>query len=144
MLTRPSRRRPLSGQKTLTILNLHISKIDTRNETGPTPSYGLGSIPNNSADVCGFLEPAESDHYWKIRLYGAFSIPHKTLDLRPTDQNCHHETGLHLEFVDWRSTQSNHEVHHRRILLKERPAACHLGQQKRGINDIMSDHPLSS
>ena len=76
---------------------------------GPTLLWGPGSIPNNWADVCGFLTPPESDRYCKIRLHGAFSMPHKTLGLRPTDQSCHHETWLHLEFVDWRSAQLHHE-----------------------------------
>ena len=75
---------------------------------GPTPLWGPGSIPNNWADVCGFLKPRNSDRYCKVRKDGAFSIPRKALGLRPTDQSCHHETGLHLDFVDWRSTQSHH------------------------------------
>ena len=97
---------------------------------GPTPLWGPGSIPNNWADVCGFLEPPDSDGYWKVRIHGAFSTPHKTPGLRPTDQSCHHETWFHLEFVDWRSTQSHHEEHDRRILLKERSMACPYGSKK--------------
>ena len=104
----------------------------------------LDRSPSNWADVCGFLKPPEPDRYWKARLHGAFCIPHKTLGLRPTDQSCHHETWLHLDFVDWRSTQSHHEEHDRRILLKERPAPYHHWQQKRRISEIMSDHSLSS
>ena len=73
-----------------------------------------------------------------------FSIPHKTPGLRPTDRSCHHETWLHLEFVDWRSTQSHHEEHDRRILLKERPTACPYGQQKRRTSEVMSDQSPSS
>ena len=112
---------------------------------GPTPLWGAGSIPNNWADVCGFLELPDSDRYWKVRMHGAFSIPTKQNSrLRPTDQSCHHETWLHLDFVDWRSAQSHHDRQDRRILLKERPAPHHYGQQKRCINDIMSDHSLSS
>ena len=103
-----------------------------------------GSIPGCWADVCGFLKPPESDQYWKVRLHGAFSIPHKAPGLRPTDQSCHHETWLHLEFVDWRSAQSRHEGHDRRILLKERPVPYHYGKQKGHISDVMSDHSLSS
>ena len=53
------------------------------------------------------------------------------LGLRPTDQSCHHETWLHLDFVDWRNTQSHHEEPDRRILLKERPTPYHYGQQKK-------------
>ena len=107
---------------------------------GPKPLLGPVSIPGNWADVCGFLKPPESDGYWKVRFHGAFSTPHKPLSLRPTDQSCHHETWFHLEFVDWRGAQSHHEGHDRRILLKERPAPYHHGQQKRRISDIMSDH----
>ena len=58
-----------------------------------------GSIPGNWADVCGFLEPPESDRHWKGRLHGAFSTPHEAL--RPNDQSCHHEAWLHLAFVEW-------------------------------------------
>ena len=111
---------------------------------GPTPLWGPGSIPNNWADVCGFLKPPGSDRYWKVRMHGAFSIPRKVLGLRPKDQSCHHETWLHLDFVDWRNTRSQHGEHDRRILLKERPAPPHLGAQKRRISDIRSDHSLSS
>ena len=91
---------------------------------GPTPLWGPGSIPNNWADVCGFLKPPGSDRYWKVRMHGAFSIPRKNLVLRPNDQSCHRETRLHLDFVDWRSTQSQHDEHDRRIFLKGRPTAC--------------------
>ena len=199
MLSRASfRRPPLSGQKTFTVLSLHITNVHAKKRgiakkliltiraivigqhvhlvagdfngtawrcsnrntistideafadfalptpPGPTPLWGPGSIPNNWADVCGFLKPPDSDRYWKVRIQGAFSIPHKTPGLRTTDQSCHHETRLHLEFVDWRSTQSHHEEHDRRILLKERPTACPNGQQKRRISEVMSDQSLSS
>ena len=76
-------------------------------------------------------------------MHGALSIPRKALGLRQTDQS-HHETWLHFEFVDWRSTQSHHEEHDLQILLKERPTACPSGQQKRRISEVMSDHSLSS
>ena len=87
-------------------------------------------MPDNWADVCGFLEPPGSGRYWLVLIHGAFSI-------RTTDQSCH-ETWLHLELVDWRSTQSHHEEHDRRILLKERPTACPFGQQKRRIGEVTS------
>ena len=74
----------------------------------------------------------------------SFSIPRKTLGLRPTDQSCHHETWLHQDFVDWRNSQSHHEEPDRRMLLKERPEPHHQGAKKRRISDIMSDHSLSS
>ena len=190
------RRPPLSGQKTFTVLSLHVSNIcakkkrgiaknliltiraimidqqidlvaDDFNGTawrcsnrdnissvdeafadcalpmplGPTPLWGSRSIPNHWADVRGFLEPPDSDRYCKVRMQGALSIPRKTLS---PDQSCHHETWLHLDFVDWRSTQSHHEEPNRRILLKERPMACSHGQQQRRIRDVMSDHSLSS
>ena len=31
---------------------------------GPTPLWGPGSILGNLGDVCGFLEPPESDQHW--------------------------------------------------------------------------------
>ena len=45
------------------------------------------------------IEPKQQ---WKVRMHGAFSIPRKTLGLRPTDQSCHHEkkvTGVQEEGV---------------------------------------------
>ena len=192
------RRRPLSGQKTFTVLSPHISSIyakkrviakkliltisaimlgqhvdlvagdfswtawrcSNRNNIssieeafadcalptplGPAPLWGPGSIPGCWADVSGFLKPPESsDRHWKVRLHGAFSIPHKALGLRPTHQSCQHETWLHPEFVDWCSTQSHYEEHDRRIVIKERLAPYQHGQQKRRISHIMSDHSLS-
>ena len=69
---------------------------------GLTPLWGPRSIPGCWADVCRFLEPPEPDRYWKVRLHGAFAIPYETPGLSPTDQNCHNETWLHLDFVDLR------------------------------------------
>ena len=86
---------------------------------GPKPLWGLGSIPNNWADVCGFLKPPDSQRFWKANKHGAFSIPRKTLGLRPNDQSCHHETWLHLHFVDRSNTWSKQEVYEQRISLKK-------------------------
>ena len=33
---------------------------------GPTPLWGPGSIPNNWADVCGFLKLPGSQRFWKV------------------------------------------------------------------------------
>ena len=74
--------------------------------TGSTPLWGPGSIPDNWADLCGFLKPPCSDRFWKANKLGALSIPRRTLGLRPADQSCHHETWLHLDFVDWSNTWS--------------------------------------
>ena len=48
---------------------------------GPTPLWGPGSIPNNWADVCGFLRPPDSDRYWKVRIRRCFL--HPTQNSRP-------------------------------------------------------------
>ena len=41
-----------------------ISEFKVENTPpGPTPLCKLGSIPNNWADVCGFLKPPDSDRY---------------------------------------------------------------------------------
>ena len=77
-------------------------------------------------------------------MHGAFSIPRKVLGPRPNDQSRHHETWLHLDFVDWRNTRSQHGKHGRRIFLKERPVPPHQGAQKWRISGIMSYHSLSS
>ena len=111
---------------------------------GRTPLWGPGSIPDMWADVCGFLKPPGSDRYWKVRTHGAFSIPRTALGLRPTDQSCHHETWLHLDFVDWRNTWEPQGEHSRHISLKERPASFHHGQQIRRMSEVTSDHSLSS
>ena len=59
---------------------------------------------------------------WKVHERGAFSIPRKMLGLRPTCQSCHHETWLHLDFVDWNNRWSKHDVYEQNISFKERPA----------------------
>ena len=111
---------------------------------GPTPQWVPGSIPDNWADVCGFLKPPGSQRFWKVHKHGAFSIPRKSLGLRPTHQNCHHETWLHLDFIDWSNTWSKQGAYEPRISLKERSAECSYGNPKRRISEIMSDHSLSS
>ena len=103
------------------------------------PHTNLGSIPDNWADVCGFLKPPGSHRFWKVHKHGAFSIPGKTLGLRPSDQSCHHETWLHLDFVDWNNRWSKQDVYEQHISLKERLADC-----KRRVGEVMSDHSLSS
>ena len=89
----------------------------------PTPLWGPRSIPNNWADVCGFLKPPDSQRFWKVNKHGVFSIPRQALGLRPSDQSCHHVTWLHLHFVDW-NNKWNHQTHYNgNICLKERPAS---------------------
>ena len=112
---------------------------------GPAPLWEPGSIPGCWADVLRVPDTARVRPAMESPTSRALSSnPHKALGLRPTDQSCHREIWLHLDFVDWRSAQSHHDRQDRRILLKERPAPYHYGQQKRCINDIMSDHSLSS
>ena len=90
---------------------------------GTTPLCGPGSILDNWADFCGFLKPPGSQKFWKVSKHVTFSIPRQALGLRANNQSCHHETWLHLHFVDW-SNQWNHQAHHNRnIRLKERPAS---------------------
>ena len=127
------RRPPVSGQKYFGVT-----------PPGPTPLWGLGSIPDYWADVCGFLKPLGSQRSWKVNEHGAFSIPWKSLGLRPTDQSCHHETWGHLVFVNWSNTWSRQNAYEPRISLKERPAEGGYGNPKRRISEVMSDHSLSS
>ena len=46
---------------------------------GPTPLWRPGSVPNNWADVCGFLKPPGSQRFWKVNKHGAFSILRQAL-----------------------------------------------------------------
>ena len=110
----------------------------------PPPLWGPGSIPNNWADVCGFLKPPGSHRFWKVNKHGAFSVPRQALGLRSSDQSCHHETWLHLHFADW-SNQWNHQAHYNgNIRFKERPASSGNRAPKRNISEVLSDHSLSS
>ena len=85
-----------------------------------------------------------SQRFGKVNKHGAFSIPRQALDLRSSDQSCHHETWLHLQFVEW-SNQWNHEAHYNgNIRLKERPASSGNRAPKRNISEVLSDHSLSS
>ena len=69
---------------------------------GPPPLWRPGSIPNIWADFCGFLKPPGSQRFWKVSKHGAFLLYlGQALGLRPSDQSFHHETWLHLHFVDW-------------------------------------------
>ena len=111
---------------------------------GPTQLWGPGSNPGNWADVCGFLKPPESDRQCQVRLHGAFSSSCDVLGLRPTDQSCHHEAWLHLDFVGWHDIQPQREKPCQRGLLKERSSPYHYGRKSGRISEIMSDHSLSS
>ena len=48
----------------------------------PTPLWGLGGVPGEWADVCGFLKPPESETEWQVRMHGGYTIPYSTLRLR--------------------------------------------------------------
>ena len=110
----------------------------------PPPLWGPGSIPDNWADVCGFLKPPGSQKFWKVSKHGALSIPRQALGLRADDQSCHQETWLHLHFVDW-SNQWNHKARYNgNIRLTERPTNSGNRAPKRHICEVLSDHSLSS
>ena len=143
MLSRASfRRQLLSGQKTFTVLSLHIINIydkkrgigkkliltiravmldekvdlvagdfngaawrrDIRNNTStieenfadsalPMPP-GLPTVVDpqtTGLTSVGSSKQPESDRHWKVRLHGAFSIPHEALGILATNRSCHHE-----------------------------------------------------
>ena len=111
---------------------------------GPHTFVGPGSIPDNWVDVCGFLKPPGSKKFWKVNKHGAFSFPRQALGLRTHDQSCHHETWLHLYFVEW-SDQWNHQARHNgNIRLTERPAHAANRAPKRNICEVLRDHSNSS
>ena len=82
---------------------LALSKKDSQIRayqcTRPNTVVEPGAIPGAWTDVCGFIKSTDSCENWKVRLHGAFTIPHDTLDLHPKDQSCHHEVWLHLDLV---------------------------------------------
>ena len=66
-----------------------------------------------------------------VRQHGAFPIPHEALGIRQTDQSCHHEVWLHMDFVERRNGQAHREKHEeRRLLLKERSAPYNYNKLK--------------
>ena len=112
---------------------------------GPTPLWGHGSILDNWSDVCGFLKPHVSHRFWKVHKHGALSTPRKTLGLRPNDQSCHHETWLHLYFVDWSKPSALRGMENAsKATMKTDLQLVHTGTKKRRVGEVMSDHPLSS
>ena len=88
-------------------------------------------------------QTTSSQRFWKVSMVHFPSLG-KTLGLRPNDQSCHHETWLHLPFVDWNNKWSNQAYHNGNIHFKERPAGSSFGTRKRNISNVMSDHSLSS
>ena len=93
---------------TLSIIEEAFADCDLPLPLGSTPLWGPGAVPGTWLDVCGFIKPPDSSERWRVR------------SIRQTDQSCHHEVWLHLDFVERRSGQSHHERHERQILLKER------------------------
>ena len=109
----------------LSILEKAFVDFDLPMPPNPTPLWGPGAVPGTWSDVCGFIKPPDSNERWSVRQHGAFAIRHEALSTRQTDQSCHHGVCLHLDFVEWRSSQSHHERHVQRILWKERSAPYH-------------------
>ena len=107
---------------------------------GLPPLSVPGTVLGTWSDVCGFIKHPDSHKLWRVRQHNAFSILHEALGIWQTDQRCHHEVWLHLDFVEQRCSQSHHVRHDQRILLKERSAPYHYSEQKGHI----SDHSLSS
>ena len=86
----------------------------------PTPLWGLGAVPGEWADVCGFI-------------------------VRPNSHvlSCLHEVWLHQDFVDDRYAHGSRKSHDRHIFLKEK-SRPYSPTKERGRYDDGSDHSLSS
>ena len=106
--------------------------------SGPTPLWGPGSIPNNWADVGGFLEPRGSDSYWNVRMHGAFSIPRKTLVYVQTIK-----VAIMRHGSIWISSIGA-AVNHSMMSMTDEFSSKNVLHQKRRISEVMSDHSLSS
>ena len=92
--------------------------------------WGRGAVPGAWSDVCGFIKPPDSNERRRVRQYGAFTIHHEPLNIRQTDQNCHHEVWHHLDFVERRSSQSHHGRHESTNSLEGTFSAVPLQQTK--------------
>ena len=103
------------GKDNLSTIDEAFTDCALLTPTGSSPLWGPGSIPDKWAHVCGFLKLPGSQRSWKVNKHGAFSIPRKTLGLRANDQSCHHETWLHLDFVDRSNTWSRRNAYEPRI-----------------------------
>ena len=90
----------VSKTTSVLLMNLYMDSI-LPTALALQPRWGLGSIPDKWADVCGFLNPPGSQRFWKVNGHDTFSIPRKSIGLRTTDQSCHRETWPHSFFVDW-------------------------------------------
>ena len=119
-----------AAKTTSALLTKHLWTVSCPRHRAPHQCGDLDPIPDNWADVCGFLKPPGSQQSWKVDKHGEFSIPRKSLGLCPNDQSCHHEAWLHLHFVDWSNRWSKQDDYDRHISLKERPAACSYGSPK--------------
>ena len=75
-------------------------------------------------------ESLGSQRCWKVNKHGSFSIPRKSFGPRHTDQSWHHETWLHLDFVDWSTTWSRQNTYEPRISLEERARGWWLWQSQ--------------
>ena len=72
-------------ETTLVLLTKHLQTVRCRRRRAVHHCGDQDRSQDNWADVCGFLKRPDSDRYWKVRTDGAFSIPRKSLGLRPTD-----------------------------------------------------------
>ena len=123
--------RRTTSASTLSIIEEPFVDCDLLLPPGSTPLWGPGAVPGTWSDVCGFLEPPESDRHWKVRQHGAFPFPHDALGIRQTDQSCHHEVWLHLDFVERRGSQSHHEKTQSTISVERTFSAVPLQQTER-------------
>ena len=95
---------------------------------------GPGAVPGTWSD--------DSYERWRVRQHGAFPIHHEALGIRQTDQSCHHEAWLHMDFVDQHNSHARER--HERLLLNERSAPYHYSKQRYKVGEDASDHSLSS
>ena len=81
----------------------HCGDPDRFQTTGVTCVVSSNSLIHIGLGRCDFM---------------VLSPSHAKLGLRPTDESCHHETWLHLDFVNCRKTQSHHDEYDRRFYSK--------------------------
>ena len=125
----------------ISIIEEAFADCDLPMPHGPTPLWGPGAVPGTWSNVCGFFSSLRTQMC--VGEYGNM-VPHEALGIRQTDQSCHHEVWLHMDFVEQHEGHVHRERHERRLLLKERSASYKYNDKRYKASEDASDHSLSS
>ena len=126
------RRQPGSDPRPISIIEEAFVNSSLPEPLVPTPLWGLGGVPVEWSDVCGFLKPPGCEPEWQVRVHGAFTIPFSTPGLKEKDQSCHPEVWVHLSHVNARLVDRvSRNDRSRRLHLKERNSPYDHSKERR-------------